>query len=96
MEVARSILLIFIIIKLISYLYMWTAHKYLVTLQPLQPDFTKEKLYTDAYHMLFSGTGIHFLNEGNSISRENYQMVIVFLHLILHPTFQQMIIHTGI
>jgi len=33
----------------------------------LQPDFTKEKLYTDAYHTLFSGTGIHFLNEGNSI-----------------------------
>jgi len=40
--------------------------------KPLQPDFTKEKLYTDAYHTLFSGTGIHFLNEGNSISRENY------------------------
>lgn len=38
----------------------------------LQPDFTKNKLYADAYHTLFSGTGIHFLNEGNSINRENY------------------------
>ncbi|XP_011688631.1 PREDICTED: uncharacterized protein F54H12.2-like [Wasmannia auropunctata] len=40
--------------------------------KPLQPDFTKDKLYMDAFHTLFSGTGIHFLNEGNSISRENY------------------------
>ena len=24
------------------------------------------------YHSLFSGTGIHFLNEGNDISREDY------------------------
>ncbi|XP_039312426.1 uncharacterized protein F54H12.2-like [Solenopsis invicta] len=40
--------------------------------KPLQPDFTKEGLYMDTYHTLFSGTGIHFLNEGNSISRENY------------------------
>ncbi|XP_025997017.2 uncharacterized protein F54H12.2-like [Solenopsis invicta] len=40
--------------------------------KPLQPNFTKEGLYMDAYHTLFSGTGIHFLNEGNSISRENY------------------------
>lgn len=28
--------------------------------------------YVDAYHTLFSGTGIHFSNEGNSISRESY------------------------
>lgn len=41
--------------------------------RPLQPDFTKNKLYVDAYHTLFSGTGIHFLNEGNSINRENYR-----------------------
>ncbi|XP_018407679.1 PREDICTED: uncharacterized protein F54H12.2-like [Cyphomyrmex costatus] len=40
--------------------------------KPLQPDFTKEKLYMEAYHTLFSGTGIHFLNEGNAISRKNY------------------------
>ncbi|XP_025994071.2 uncharacterized protein F54H12.2-like [Solenopsis invicta] len=40
--------------------------------KPLQPDFTKEGLYMDAYHTLCSGTGIHFLNEDNSISRENY------------------------
>lgn len=40
--------------------------------KPLQPDFKKNKLFVDAYHTLFSGTGIHFLNEGNSISREAY------------------------
>ncbi|XP_071579482.1 uncharacterized protein F54H12.2-like [Temnothorax nylanderi] len=40
---------------------------------PLQPSFSKdEPLYVEAYHTLFSGTGIHFLNEGNSISREDY------------------------
>ncbi|KYN02052.1 PREDICTED: uncharacterized protein F54H12.2-like [Cyphomyrmex costatus] len=40
--------------------------------KPLQPDFTKEKLYMEAYHTFFSGTGIHFLNEGNAIFRRNY------------------------
>ena len=41
--------------------------------KPLQLDFTSEsKLYVDAYHTLFSGTGIHFLNEGNCIPREDY------------------------
>jgi hypothetical protein len=40
--------------------------------KPLQPDFTRGKLYVDAYHTLFSGTGIHYLNEGNGISREDY------------------------
>ena len=29
-------------------------------------------MYIDAYYTLFSGTGIHYLNEGNSISREAY------------------------
>ncbi|XP_011630458.1 uncharacterized protein F54H12.2-like [Pogonomyrmex barbatus] len=39
----------------------------------LQPNFSKdEPLYIKAYNTLFSGTGIHFLNEGNSISREDY------------------------
>ncbi|KAK4885780.1 hypothetical protein RN001_002051 [Aquatica leii] len=40
--------------------------------KPLQPDFTKSGLYVRAYHTLYSGTGIHFLNEGNDISREDY------------------------
>ena len=29
-------------------------------------------LYVNAYHNLFFGTGIHYLNEGNLISREAY------------------------
>ncbi|XP_012286338.1 uncharacterized protein F54H12.2-like [Orussus abietinus] len=40
--------------------------------KPLQPDFTKNRLYVDAYHTLFSGTGTHFLNQGNCIDREKY------------------------
>src|SRR5436309_1881370 len=30
----------------------------------------KNPLNVEAYHTLFSGTGIHFLNEGNSINRD--------------------------
>lgn len=37
----------------------------------LQPAFHTE-VYTAAYHTLFSGTGIHFLNEGNAISKDQY------------------------
>ncbi|EFN80167.1 Uncharacterized protein F54H12.2, partial [Harpegnathos saltator] len=41
--------------------------------RPLQPKFSdNEVLYTEAHHTLVSRTGIHFLNETNSISREDY------------------------
>jgi len=46
--------------------------------RPIQPNFSKNNpLYIEAYHtffslILFSGTGIHFLNEGNCISRDDY------------------------
>ncbi|EFN76689.1 Uncharacterized protein F54H12.2, partial [Harpegnathos saltator] len=41
--------------------------------RPLQLKFSgNEMLYAETYHTLFSGTGIHFLNETNSISREDY------------------------
>ncbi|XP_025160299.1 uncharacterized protein F54H12.2-like [Harpegnathos saltator] len=44
--------------------------------RPLQPKFSgNEMLYAEAYHTLFSGTGIHFLNETNFISREDYPAV---------------------
>lgn len=39
--------------------------------KPLQPNF-KENLYVDAFYTIFSGSGIHFSNQGNGISRENY------------------------
>ena len=39
--------------------------------KPLQPKFTSKK-YITMYHTLFSGTGIHFLNEGNDITRDSY------------------------
>lgn len=37
----------------------------------LQPSFDSN-VFASAYHTLFSGTGIHFLNEGNGISRDEY------------------------
>jgi len=41
--------------------------------RPIQSNFSKdESLYVEAYHTLFSATGIHFLNESNSISRDDY------------------------
>ena len=40
--------------------------------KPLQRNFRGNQLYIDAYHTLFSGTGVHFLNQGNPISRESY------------------------
>ncbi|XP_026290579.1 uncharacterized protein F54H12.2-like [Frankliniella occidentalis] len=39
--------------------------------QPLTPDFPGE-LYTQAYNTLFSGTGIHWKDEGNNISWNDY------------------------
>ncbi|XP_070157987.1 uncharacterized protein F54H12.2-like [Polyergus mexicanus] len=40
---------------------------------PLQPVFSPEKpLYIKAYQTLFTGTGIHLLNEENSISKDDY------------------------
>lgn len=41
--------------------------------KPLQPRFTgNNKNYIEAYHTLFSGTGIHYLNEGIDINRTSY------------------------
>lgn len=37
----------------------------------LQPTFS-ENICTSVYHTLFTGTGIHFMNDGNGISRETY------------------------
>jgi len=54
--------------------------------RPLQPSFVKnESLYVEAYHTLFSGTGIHFLNEGNSISREDYSQGFTLFAFDLTP-----------
>lgn len=38
----------------------------------LQPNFDAS-LFVEAYHSLFSGTGIHFLNQGNCVSREAFK-----------------------
>ena len=43
------------------------------TSRPLQRVFANYHLYVDSFHTLFSGTGMPFLNMGNSIDRENYR-----------------------
>lgn len=50
----------------------------------LQPSF-ENNIFTAAYHTLFSGTGIHFLNEGNGISREQYAKGYCLLAFDLTP-----------
>lgn len=50
----------------------------------LQPSF-ESNIYTSVYHTLFSGTGIHFLNEGNGISREQYAKGYCMLAFDLTP-----------
>lgn len=41
--------------------------------KPLQPKFSAiNPQYVEAYHTLFSGTGIHYMNEGNDIARIDY------------------------
>lgn len=41
--------------------------------RPLQPRFVGNNAqYIEAFHTLFSGTGIHFLNEGLDVNRETY------------------------
>ena len=40
--------------------------------KPLQPEFTNDRLYVEAYHTLVTGTGIHFLNDENNIDRSDY------------------------
>lgn len=42
--------------------------------KPLQPRFQNgnNPMFVDSFHTLFTGTGIHFLNEGIGINRDNY------------------------
>lgn len=50
----------------------------------LQPSFGNN-IFTAAYHTLFSGTGIHFLNEGNGISHDKYSKGYCLLAFDLTP-----------
>ncbi|XP_045453451.1 uncharacterized protein F54H12.2-like [Melitaea cinxia] len=50
----------------------------------LQPSFGNN-IFTATYHTLFSGTGIHFLNEGNGISHDKYSKGYCLLAFDLTP-----------
>lgn len=50
----------------------------------LQPSFA-DRLIASTYHTLFSGTDIHFLNEGNSIARQDYSGGFCLLAFDLTP-----------
>lgn len=54
----------------LNYLSLYIDSKQIPS-KPLTPDFTNQE-YIEAYHTLFSGTGIHFKDEGNDISRVDY------------------------
>jgi len=60
---------------------MPTVCKFLVATAKL----LERRAYVEAYHTLFSGTGVHFLNEDNSISRDDYSRG--FFLLILFPIY---------
>jgi len=54
----------------LNYLSLYVDSKQIPS-KPLTPDFDNHE-YIEAYHTLFSGTGIHFRDEGNDISRADY------------------------
>ena len=46
--------------------------------KPLQPKFTgNSPQFVEAYHTMFSGTGIHYMNEGNDINRSEDRKSVV-------------------
>lgn len=54
--------------------------------KPLQPRFSDNNpLFIDSYHTVFSGTGIHFLNESLIISRTDYNLGYTFFAFDLTP-----------
>ncbi|XP_070169347.1 uncharacterized protein F54H12.2-like [Polyergus mexicanus] len=54
--------------------------------RPLQPGFSpEEQLYVESYQTLFAGTGIHFLNKENSISRDDYSKGYTLFAFYLTP-----------
>ncbi|XP_057324647.1 uncharacterized protein F54H12.2-like [Microplitis mediator] len=55
----------------INYLSLYVDGRQIPT-KPLQPDFSAGGQYIDAYHTVFSGTGVHFLNDGNTIDHFDY------------------------
>lgn len=55
-----------------------------VPTQPLTPDYPNN-LYTEAYNTLFSGTGLHWKDEGNQIKYEDYAKGLTLYCFDLSP-----------
>ncbi|KAG8235574.1 hypothetical protein J437_LFUL013124 [Ladona fulva] len=53
--------------------------------KPLQPEFAESGRFIQAYHTLFSGTGMHFQDIGNGISRDEYHGGFFLLAFDLTP-----------
>ena len=46
----------------------------ILTAKPIEPNFDQGQ-YITGYNSLFSGSGKHFKDEGNAISREDYSIL---------------------
>ncbi|PHT39499.1 hypothetical protein BC332_34936 [Capsicum chinense] len=53
----------------------------------LTPDFDSDE-YIRAYHTLFSGTGIHYSDSGNEISRDDYKKGYTLIALDFTPDLE--------
>jgi hypothetical protein len=60
--------------------------------KPLQPNFETNQ-YMTAYHTLYSGTGIHFQDEGNGITREEYPQGYCLMAFDLTPDLSASVDH---
>lgn len=67
----------------ISYISIFIDGDHLTT-RSIQSHFSRD-LYVNAFHTLFTGTGIHYLNEGNSINRTQYPNGYCLLAFDLTP-----------
>ncbi|KAG8234979.1 hypothetical protein J437_LFUL013859 [Ladona fulva] len=61
---------------------------YQIPSKPLQPDFSGSGRFIHSYHTLFSGTGIHFQDDGNAITRGDYPLGYFLTAFDLSPDLE--------
>jgi len=70
----------------INFFLLYADGMYQISNRPLQSNFSRDKLfYIKVYHIFFLGTGIHFLNEGNFINRDDYSRGFLFFAFDFTP-----------